>query len=193
MTLPSKMHPADFLEALNANQRRAAEHPAGPLLVIAGAGTGKTKTLAARVAALIRRGISPGRILLLTFTRRAAAEMIRRAGQVVGESPAAGVWGGTFHAIAHRLLRMYSQALGLSNSFVIMDQGDAEDLLQLIRTDFQLHRATSRFPQKGTLLAIYSRCVNTGETLEQALVEHFPWCKGHQADIKRIIQEYSRR
>lgn len=186
-------NPPSFLATLNANQRAAAEHGSGPLLVIAGAGTGKTKTLAARVATLIQSGVIPGRILLLTFTRRAAGEMIRRAGQVVGESAAAGVWGGTFHAIAHRLLRMYSQALGLSKGFVIMDQGDAEDLFQLIRTDFQLHRARTRFPQKGTLLAIYSRCVNTGEPLERTLLEHFPWCQGHQPDIKRMFQEYGRR
>src|SRR5437763_12547399 len=101
-----------FLTTLNVQQRAAADHVSGPLLVIAGAGTGKTKTLAARVAALICGGVLPGRIRLLTFTRRAAAEMIRRAGQVVGENLAAGVWGGTFHAIAHRLLRIYSQALG---------------------------------------------------------------------------------
>jgi DNA helicase-2/ATP-dependent DNA helicase PcrA len=185
--------PPSFLATLNSNQRAAAEHASGPLLVIAGAGTGKTKTLAARVAALIQGGVISGRILLLTFTRRAAGEMIRRAGQVVGESAAAGVWGGTFHAIAHRLLRMHSQPLGLSKGFVIMDQGDAEDLLQLIRTDFQLHRAPTRFPQKGTLLAIYSRCVNTGESLEQTLLEHFPWCQAHQPDIKRIFQGYGRR
>src|SRR5438128_12325427 len=138
-----------FLATLNANQRAAAEHVSGPLLVIAGAGTGKTKTLAARVASLIRGGVIPARILLLTFTRRAAGEMIRRAGQVVGESTAAGVWGGTFHAIAHPLLRTYSQGLGLDKNFVIMDQGDAEDLLHLIRTDLDLHRAMSRFPQPG--------------------------------------------
>src|SRR5437773_2216185 len=169
MTHGSTLSEPPFLAALNPQQRAAAEHASGSLLVIAGAGTGKTKTLAARVAALIRGGVVPSRILLLTFTRRAAAEMIRRAGQVVGESTAAGVWAGTFHAIAHRLLRTYSQALGLNKSFVIMDQGDAEDLLHLIRTDLDLHRAKSRFPQKGTMLAIYSRCVNTGEPLEQVL------------------------
>ncbi|TMQ31291.1 MAG: hypothetical protein E6K70_22890 [Planctomycetota bacterium] len=109
--------PVDFLAALNPNQRRAAEHRAGPLLVVAGAGSGKTKTLASRVAALIRAGAAPAGILLLTFTRRAASEMIRRAGQVVGEAAAAGVWGGTFHAVAHRLLRIHGQALGLSKSF----------------------------------------------------------------------------
>jgi DNA helicase-2/ATP-dependent DNA helicase PcrA len=182
---------ADF--SLNANQRAAAEHAAGPLLVVAGAGTGKTKTLAARVASLIRQGTDPHSILLLTFTRRAAGEMIRRAGQVVGEATAAGVWGGTFHAVAHRLLRIHSQALGLAQSFTVMDQGDAEDLLHLIRTDFSLHQSHSRFPRKGTLLAAYSRCVNTGQPLEEALAERFPWCMGHVADIKRIFREYSER
>jgi DNA helicase-2/ATP-dependent DNA helicase PcrA len=184
---------ADFLSTLNASQRAAAEHQVGPLLVIAGAGTGKTKTLAARVAALIRAGAQPDRILLLTFTRRAANEMIRRAGQVVGEAAAAGVWGGTFHAVAHRLLRIYSQPLSLDRSFVVMDQGDAEDLLHFIRTDFELHQAVSRFPKKGTLLAIYSRCVNAGEPLEQVLAERFPWCQGHETNIKRIFKEYGQR
>src|SRR5919201_1156663 len=117
----------DFLATLNAAQRAAAEHLAGPLLVIAGAGSGKTKTLAARVAALIGAGVPAERILLLTFTRRAAGEMIRRAGQVVGETVAAGVWGGTFHAVAHRLLRIYSQPLGLGSKFTVMDPGDAQD------------------------------------------------------------------
>jgi len=129
----------------------------------------------------------------LTFTRRAANEMIRRAGQVVGEATAAGVWGGTFHAVAHRLLRMYSQQIGLSKGFTILDQSDAEDLVHLIRTDFELHRSTTRFPQKGTLLAIYSRCVNAGEPLEQVLAERFPWCHGHAEALKRVFREYSQR
>ncbi len=193
MSISSNRSHADFLTGLNAEQRLAAEHVSGPLLVIAGAGTGKTKTLAARVAALIRAGVAPQQILLLTFTRRAATEMIRRAGQVVGETLAAGVWGGTFHAVAHRLLRIHSQPLGLSKSFTVMDQGDAQDLLHLIRTDLGLHRSESRFPQKATLLAIYSRCVNTGKSLDQVLAECFPWCQGTQADIKRIFEEYSQR
>src|SRR5262249_32571710 len=142
---------------------------------------------------LIRGGATPSRILLLTFTRRAASEMIRRAGQVVGESVAAGVWGGTFYAIAHRLLRMYAQPLGLSPNFVVMDQGDAPDLLHLIRTDFGLHRSASRFPKKSTLLTIYSRCVNAGESLEQVLTERFAWCQSHGEDIKRVFREYSQR
>jgi DNA helicase-2/ATP-dependent DNA helicase PcrA len=178
---------------LNAQQRAAAEHFSGPLLLIAGAGTGKTKTLAARVAALIERGADPGRILLLTFTRRAAAEMLRRAGQIVGETNAAGVWGGTFHGVANRLLRIHARQLGLNERFVVLDQGDAQDLLHLIRTDLDLHRSHTRFPQKGTLLAIYSACVNTGAPLERMLPERFPWCVECQSDIQRVFKEYSER
>jgi DNA helicase-2/ATP-dependent DNA helicase PcrA len=185
--------PGDFLPDLNPQQRAAAEHPAGPLLVVAGAGTGKTKTLAARVAALIRGGADPGRILLLTFTRRAAAEMLRRAGRVVGEALARAVWGGTFHGIAHRLLRTHSGPLGLDRNFVILDQADAEDMLHLIRTDLDLHQSAARFPQKGTLLAVYSRCVNAGEPLEQVLAQRFPWCQEHLDAIKRVFRQYTER
>jgi DNA helicase-2/ATP-dependent DNA helicase PcrA len=184
---------AGFLNTLNPQQRAAAEHASGPLLVVAGAGTGKTKTLAARVAALIQAGVDPARILLLTFTRRAAAEMIRRAGQVVGEAAAAGVWGGTFHAVAHRLLRAHAQPLGLDARFVILDQGDAEDLFHLVRTDLELHKSISRFPQKATLLAIYSRCINAGEPLDQVLTTRFPWCAEHLDNIKRAFEEYANR
>jgi DNA helicase-2/ATP-dependent DNA helicase PcrA len=187
------MDDSDFLRSLNPEQRTAAQHGSGPILVIAGAGTGKTKTLAARVAALIRSGAHPGRILLLTFTRRAAAEMIRRAGQVVGEAVANEVWGGTFHAIGHRLLRIHSSQLGLGKSFVVMDQADAQDLLNLIRAEMGFHRSPSRFPQKATLLAIYSRCINTGETLERVLTDYFPWCEDKIEDIKAIFRNYAER
>lgn len=182
-----------FLVALNEQQRAAAEHCSGPLLVIAGAGTGKTKTLAARVARLIQNGVEGGRILLLTFTRRAASEMIRRAGQVVGKSVSDQVWGGTFHSVAHRLIRVYNQPLGLGQSFTVMDQGDAEDLFQLVRTDLGLHKSKSRFPKKSTLLAIYSTCVNTGELLEDVLERRFPWCQSEFDGIKQIFEAYTDR
>ena len=122
-----------WLENLNDQQRQAVVHGDGPLLVIAGAGTGKTMTLACRVAELIGKGVPPERILLLTFTRRAAAEMIRRASNMSGLSSAGKVWGGTFHAMANRLLRIYGEAMGLSPEFTIMDQSDAGDLMNLIR------------------------------------------------------------
>ena len=183
----------ELLAELNPEQRAAVEHAAGPLLVVAGAGTGKTKTLAARVAALIHGGADPGRILLLTFTRRAASEMLRRAGRVVGEAVSAAVWGGTFHAIAVRLLRTHARQLGLSAGFTILDQGDAADLLHLIRTDLELHRSASRFPQKGTLLAIYSTCVNTAVPLEQVVETRFPWCATHLDPLKNVFREYAAR
>jgi DNA helicase-2/ATP-dependent DNA helicase PcrA len=177
---------------LNPQQQAAASHFEGPLLVIAGAGTGKTKTLAARVASLILGGADPGRILLLTFTRRAASEMIRRAGKVVGEAVSA-VWGGTFHGIAHQLLRIHSQALGLDNNFVIVDRGDAQDLIDLVRTELGLHESSKGFPAKGTLLTLYSRCLNHGKSLETVLQERFPTFQNHLADIKEVFRAYDKR
>lgn len=184
---------AKWLSDLNPAQRTAAEHFAGPLLVVAGAGTGKTKTVAARVANLIEQGADPARILLLTFTRRAAEEMLRRAGRVVGESVARQVQGGTFHAMAHKLLRIYSEALGLGKNFVVIDPGDAQDLLDLIRTDLNLHQSENRFPKKATLLSIYTRCVNASEPLDQVLAKRFPSCLPHEADINRIFQAFADR
>ena len=196
MTMQATSECPNFLADLNAEQRAAAEHVAGPLLVIAGAGTGKTKTLAARVAALIEGGAHPQSILLLTFTRRAASEMLRRAGRVVGEAAAREVWGGTFHAVAHRLLRTYGRQLGLGTQFTLLDQGDAEDLLGLVRTDLGLHKSVARFPQKGTLLGIYSRCINTGEALGQVLAGQLPLVPvpsgQHQAGIRGVRQAQSR-
>lgn len=193
MSTPTAASQPRHLDPLNEEQRAAARHAAGPLRVIAGAGTGKTKTLAARVACLIQSGAAPSEILLLTFTRRASVEMIRRAGQVVGDAAVAAVWGGTFHAVANRLLRTYGQPLGLGNQFVVMDQGDAQDLIHLIRTDLELHQSKTRFPQKSTLLAIYSRTVNTGLPLSQVLSGHFPWCADRLEEIKQVLVEYGKR
>jgi DNA helicase-2/ATP-dependent DNA helicase PcrA len=184
-------HNSDFLSSLNDNQRQAAEHGSGALLVVAGAGTGKTKTLAARVASLVERGADPASILLLTFTRRAAVEMLRRAGQYVGDAAARAVWGGTFHSIAHRLLRIHHQAIGIPGNFVCMDPADAADLLDLIRTDLGLDGSRVRFPQKGTLWEIYSRAVNAGQPLETALADRFPWCQDHCESIKEVVRQYA--
>jgi DNA helicase-2/ATP-dependent DNA helicase PcrA len=181
----------DFLLSLNENQRQAAEHYSGALLVVAGAGTGKTKTLAARVASLINRGADPASILLLTFTRRAAVEMLRRAGQYVGDAAARAVWSGTFHSIAHRLLRIHHEAIGIPGNFVCMDPADAADLLNLIRTDLGLDRSRVRFPQKGTLWEIYSRAINAGQPLETVLADRFPWCHGHCESIKEVLRQYT--
>src|SRR5947207_3450911 len=174
----------DYLDILNAEQRHAVEHdcadsPDGgrALLIIAGAGSGKTNTLAYRVAHLVRRGADPQRMLLLTFSRRAAAEMERRAGRilqrVLGLPSAAQVaalpWSGTFHSIGARLLREYAQRIGLSDAFTIDDRSDSEDLLAIVRHDLGFSAAKSRFPGKTTCLAIYSRAINAQAKLGDVL------------------------
>ncbi|MCC7294125.1 MAG: ATP-dependent helicase [Phycisphaerales bacterium] len=182
-----------WLGDLNPQQRRAVTGGDGPLLVIAGAGTGKTKTLACRVAWLIHKGVDPDRILLLTFTRRAAAEMLKRAGQLVDASIVGRVWGGTFHAVANRLLRVYGQALDLPPEFTIMDQSDAADMMNLLRAELELAKGDKRFPRKETLAAIYSRSVNAREKLADTLEVFYPWCSEHKEDIARIFREFQDR
>lgn len=192
-----------ILDGLNGAQRQAVLHGEQPLLIVAGAGTGKTKTLVHRVAQLIQGGIPPGRILLLTFTRRAAAEMLRRVDallrQVHGHGPQSGgsriaaVWGGTFHAVAARLLRLHAAAAGLEPAFTILDRGDSEDLLDVVRTELGLSTTHQRFPRKGTCLAIYSHCVNAQQPLEPVLAEQFPWCREQADDLKRLFAAYGER
>ena len=185
----------DWLEELNPQQRAAVTHDEGPLLVVAGAGTGKTKTLAFRVAWLIGQGVDPGRILLLTFTRRAAQEMLRRAAGIItrGTSATGRVWGGTFHSIANRLLRTYAKSVGLRQDFTVLDQGDAEDLMNVIRHELELHRAEKRFPKKGPCLAIYSRCVNTSDELPVVLERDYPWCNDWEAELRELFKRYVER
>ncbi len=184
---------ANWLDQLNPAQREAVTHGDGPLLVVAGAGTGKTKTLACRVAYLLDKGISPDRLLLLTFTRRAAAEMVRRAEQLSQQSAAGRVWGGTFHAVANRLLRIHGQAVGLRPDFTVMDQGDAADLMNLIRSERGLGSRDRRFPKKNTLVNIYSRAVNAQEKLTKTLERHFPWCAAEIEEIGGVFEAYTTR
>jgi DNA helicase-2/ATP-dependent DNA helicase PcrA len=195
-----------YLDKLNAEQRRAVEHGGvadsgshgAPLLVIAGAGSGKTNTLAHRVAHLIVGGADPRRILLLTFSRRAAAEMTRRAERILGEaiSRNAGVmiealsWAGTFHGIGARLLRDYAAEIGLNPSFTIHDREDSADLMNLVRHGLGFSNTESRFPTKGTCLAIYSRCINTETQIEDVLRASFPWCSDWAADLKQLFAGY---
>jgi len=194
---------ARVLADLNPQQRKAVQHGEDPLLIVAGAGTGKTATLVHRVAWLIANGVPPGHILLLTFTRRAAAEMVRRAGAVLrrvadkGESvPMPGssrVWGGTFHAIATRLLRRYGKAVGLNPRFTIHDRSDSEDLMNVLRSELGLAKTKIRFPQKATCMDIYSRCVNGREKLEDVVCAHFSWCKGRVDELKELFDAYVAR
>jgi DNA helicase-2/ATP-dependent DNA helicase PcrA len=193
-----------YLATLNAEQRRAVEHgcnaldKAGPLLIIAGAGSGKTNTLANRVAHLIVLGADPRRILLLTFSRRAAAEMQRRVeritAQVLGAKAgpmAQGLnWSGTFHAIGARLLREYALDIGLSSTFTIRDREDSGDLMNLVRHDLGFSKTEKRFPMKGTCLSIYSRVVNAEAPLGEILDTSFPWCGEWQEELRRLFGAY---
>jgi DNA helicase-2/ATP-dependent DNA helicase PcrA len=197
---------AAYLDKLNPEQRRAVEHGIGaqgsdaapPLLVIAGAGSGKTNTLAHRVTHLIVNGADPRRILLLTFSRRAAAEMTRRveriSAQVMGRNAGiitdALLWAGTFHGISARLLREYAVEVGLDPAFTIHDREDSADLMNLVRHDLGFSKMASRFPAKGTCFAIYSRCVNAETSVEEALGTSFPWCSGWAAELKQLFASY---
>ena len=199
----------DHLGILNTAQRSAAEYGdksaeqdfcAGPLLVIAGAGTGKTMTLAHRVAHLVISGVSPERILLLTFTRRAAQEMTRRVESIIRASskvlqlqplPSGGLpWSGTFHSIANRLLRRYAHNLGLDPGFSVLDRGDAADIMDVVRHEQRLTSAHRRFPKKDTCLAIYSRCVNTRKSLSETLDESYPWCSDWADELTELFRHY---
>jgi DNA helicase-2/ATP-dependent DNA helicase PcrA len=189
-----------FLEKLNPEQRRAVEHGAdgadAPLLVIAGAGSGKTNTLAHRVAWLVINGADPRRILLLTFARRAAQEMTRRVESIIaraggrGAVPGGIVWSGTFHSVGARLLREYAERIGLSPAFTIHDREDSADLMSLVRTDHGLHESAKRFPQKHACLAIYSRVVNTRQTLAHVLDDAFPWCCSYESELRKLFAGY---
>lgn len=161
--------------------------------MVAGAGTGKTKTLAARVAYLIESGITPQRICLLTFTRRASLEMIRRAGALLSADGPTPVFGGTFHAVANRLLRTFGSAVGLSPEFTVMDESDASDMINLVRNEQQIDRTRKRFPRSHTLLSIYSRTVNAREPLSRVLETRFPWCAEDIDDIREIFKGYTVR
>ncbi|MGH2530296.1 MAG: ATP-dependent helicase [Actinomycetota bacterium] len=183
----------EALKRLNLPQREAVEHVGAPLLVVAGAGSGKTWTLACRVARLVDRGVRPDRILLLTFTRRAAREMLSRAERLTGERSVGRVWGGTFHSVGNRLLRLHGRALGLRPDFTVMDRTDSADLMDLIRGDLGLGTTERRFPRKDTLADIYSRTVNAGTRLRDVVADDYPWCADDLVGIRRIFEAYTAR
>src|SRR2546423_7746013 len=189
------MEVADKFKKLNAAQRAAACHGPGPLLILAGAGTGKTNTLAHRVAHLILEGANPQRILLLTFSRRAGLEMTRRAQRIVGElaTQVRLPWSGTFHAIANRLIRRHCTRLGLHPNFSVLDRGDAADLMDVVRHELGYSKAERRFPRKDTCLAIYSHRVNTQGALRDTLEHHFPWCAEWEDELTRLYRSYVER
>ncbi len=192
-----------YLARLNPEQRAAALHGdgtvAGPLLILAGAGTGKTDTLVHHLAHLVASGADPRRILLMTFSRRAAAEMTRRARALAAEAagPRAGLladglpWAGTFHAVGARLLRDRAPALGLDPDFTIHDREDSADLMNLARQRLGLAATERRFPAKATCLTVYSRAVNAQEDLGRVLRDRFPWCAGWEAELRALFAAYT--
>jgi len=209
------MPAADPMSLLNSAQKRAATFGeplpdrkgvrAGPLLVIAGAGTGKTSTVAHRVAHLVMNGVDPARILLLTFTRRAALEMRRRAHDIVRQAldDALGnkaqvvlqrlVWAGTFHSIGNRLLRHYAAHLKLEPGFTVIDRGDSADLFDTLRQELGHAEQYQRFPRKDACLAIYSWRVNTQKSLQETLEQQFPWCQNWEKELAQLCRAYVQR
>jgi DNA helicase II / ATP-dependent DNA helicase PcrA len=198
-------------DALNPQQRRAATFgtpgkekgiTAGPMLILAGAGTGKTNTLAHRTAHLVLNGVDPARILMLTFTRRAAQEMIRRTQTIVSEVLTDRgkmgdrsvltrmLWSGTFHSVGNRILRLFAKQLGLDPTFTVLDRADAADLMDVIRHEQGLSSKDKRFPRKDACLAIYSYRINTRLSLKQTLEEQFPWVAEWEQDLTRLYREY---
>ena len=209
------MSTTSHLEKLNGQQRKAVSHgellpehkgvKSGPLLIVAGAGTGKTDTLAHRVAHLALNGVDPGRILMLTFTRRAATEMRRRANEIAKKAlndSIGGVgqailqrlsWTGTFHSVGNRLLRHYARHLKLDPQFTVLDRSDAADILDTIRQAQGLAAKEQRFPRKETCLQIYSYRVNTQKSLKDTLEQQYPWCAQWESELTRLYRAYVER
>ena len=185
------MKKIDYHQELNSAQLRAVESTRGPYLVIAGAGSGKTRVLVHRVAYLVEQGVFPEEILLLTFTRRSAEEMLRRASTLLDER-CKKVSGGTFHSFANMILRKYAKLLEIHNNFTILDQEDAEDAVNLIRTQLNFHKSEKRFPRKHAILEVVSKSVNKSEEIGSVLLEEYPQFIEFTQEIKKIRDEYNK-
>lgn len=188
-----KLKPEDYSipysDLLNEQQLDAVFFDRGSALVIAGAGTGKTRTLVHRVARLVESGVSPSRILLLTFTRRSAKEMINRASSILDER-CKNIQGGTFHFYCSQILHQYADAIGYPNNFTIIDTADALDVLQHVRTQLNLHQKSKRFPNKNTLLSIISTSKNKYLDIRVVVGEKFPQFSEQEDDIEKVFEAY---
>ncbi len=182
--------PADVLDGLNDDQRRAATHQSGPLLVLAGAGTGKTRTLVARAGWLRSQGTPASRILLLTFTRRAADDMLARV-TPRGASAADRVVGGTFHAVAHQIIRAHAESFSLPPEFSVIDPPDVTNLMDTLRAENGLVTSQRRAPRAGTCADIYTRCVNTRAPVPEVIKAQFPWVAGFETELAGLFRSYT--
>src|SRR5262249_47369788 len=184
----------DYARELNPQQHAAVTAPPGPALVIAGAGAGKTRTLIYRVAFLLEQGIPADRILLLTFTNKAAREMMRRVADLLG-SDLTELWGGTFHAIAHRFLRRHAELLGYRRDFTILDRDDAKELVKACLGEAEIDLKDTRFPKAEVICDIFSLAINTERSIEVILEEHYDYfldCADWLADLEKRYQERKR-
>ncbi len=182
----------DYAAELNEQQLAAVTAPPGPILVIAGAGSGKTRTLTYRVAYLLENGIDPRNILLLTFTNKAAREMLNRVANLLPVD-ASGLWGGTFHSVGNRILRRHGTALGYSSGFTIMDREDQKDLINTVVASAGIDPKEIRFPKGDVLAEIFSFVVNTEMPLEGLLAEKFPYFLPLLDKIQDVRDRYEKK
>jgi len=182
----------DYESELNAQQLAAVTATPGPALVLAGAGAGKTRTLTYRVAYLLEQGIPIDRILLLTFTNKAAKEMMERVQDLIGGDTSS-LWGGTFHSVGHRILRRNAEVIGYPSTFTIMDREDAKDLMSMACTDAEIDTKATRFPKPDLLCDILSMSINTGMNLERVMQERYFYFENLTEDIAKVHDAYSKR
>jgi DNA helicase-2/ATP-dependent DNA helicase PcrA len=186
---PGKHYLIDYRAQLNPQQYQAVANTEGPHLVIAGAGTGKTRTLIYRLAYLVENNINPRSILLLTFTRKAAREMMRRAATILDER-CGNVSGGTFHSFANSSLRKYGLHIQIHPNFTILDRTDAEDVINMIRTQLKLNKKERRFPRKTTLMDIISKSINKCNSIEKVTADEYPHYQDDCPDILQVVRLY---
>ncbi|MDP2943035.1 MAG: ATP-dependent helicase, partial [Candidatus Omnitrophota bacterium] len=184
-------HKIDYKKELNPAQLKAVQSTQGPYLVVAGAGSGKTRTLVYRVAYLVEKGVKPDEILLLTFTRKAAEQMLRRASHLL-DARCEKVSGGTFHSFANMILRKYAKLIEFPNNFTIMDESDAEDAVNIVRVNLGLDHLEKHFPRKGALLDVISKSVNKSKDISEVLGLEYPQFAEWESAIKKIKEGYIR-
>ena len=185
----TKEYCINYHNDLNNEQYKAVMHNEGAALVVAGAGTGKTRILVYRVARLVEDGIVPEKILLLTFTKKSSAEMLRRASSLL-DGRCDKISGGTFHSFAHQLLRKYAPLVGLERNFSILDQSDSEDTINLIRAQLGMEKSQRKFPQKHIIQSMYSSSINRNTPLLEIIEKYYLRYLEDAPQIQHIIQQY---